>query len=442
MRPGQETVGERIKRLREERGWTHRDLSAPGVGYAYISRIEHGQRKPSLKALRILAKKLGVSAHYLETGEEVTPSVVRELRLSDAELEVRLNRNLERAEDVFRAEVELGDEPPFVARGHAGLGLLANRRGDVDGTIKHLRLATRSGYLPPETSPDLYRELGRAYVSADKPAKAVELFERCLADLRERVPEDSGLQVRFGLYLATAYSELGSADRAQRALLEASESADEHTTSPPVRVTLYWGLSIQAWHSANSEAALAYIRRAIGLLESSEDSYNLALAHLRAGQLLNLDARFDESGRHLDRADRLFLLGADQSDLGLLRAEQAIRAGALEDREQAMAWATEAARLLGDDARHLALKWRALASAHRLAGDVDQADCYFGKALELLKEHRRWREAAVVAREWAMLLHSVGREEESFKLMDEATVLGVRSMGERLIRARDAKEAE
>src|SRR4051812_27335670 len=111
MRREPETVGQRVRRLREERGWNQRQLAAPGCSYAYISRIEADLRKPSLRVLRILAKKLGVSAHYLETGEEVTPWAVRELRLSDAELEVRLNRNLDRAEEVFRAEVEQGDEP-------------------------------------------------------------------------------------------------------------------------------------------------------------------------------------------------------------------------------------------------------------------------------------------------------------------------------------------
>src|SRR5207244_3600416 len=115
MKASEETVGQRIKRLREERGWTHRELAAPGCSYAYISRIEKDLRKPSLKVLRILAKKLGVSAQYLETGEKVTPSAERELRLSDAELELRLNRDLERAEEVFRADVERGDEPLLLA---------------------------------------------------------------------------------------------------------------------------------------------------------------------------------------------------------------------------------------------------------------------------------------------------------------------------------------
>src|SRR4051812_38937004 len=66
--PAQETIGERLRRLRLERGLSQRELSEPGVSYAYISRIEGGARRPSVKALRMLARKLGVSADYLETG--------------------------------------------------------------------------------------------------------------------------------------------------------------------------------------------------------------------------------------------------------------------------------------------------------------------------------------------------------------------------------------
>src|SRR6266404_9217076 len=74
-----ETIGERLKRLRLERGLSQRELAAPGVSYAYISRIEAGTRQPSVKALRKLATKLGVSADYLETGSNLGSAEVREL---------------------------------------------------------------------------------------------------------------------------------------------------------------------------------------------------------------------------------------------------------------------------------------------------------------------------------------------------------------------------
>src|SRR5678810_73066 len=77
---GVETVGQRLRRLRHESGLSQRDLASPGVSYAYISRIEAGARRPSVKALRQLAQKLGVSVEYLETGRDIRDIDDRELR--------------------------------------------------------------------------------------------------------------------------------------------------------------------------------------------------------------------------------------------------------------------------------------------------------------------------------------------------------------------------
>src|SRR2546427_12862461 len=85
-----EPIGVRLRRLRLERGLSQRELSAPGVSYAYISRIEAATRQPSVKALRMLARKLSVSVEYLETGREGGDEAERELRIADAELRLRL----------------------------------------------------------------------------------------------------------------------------------------------------------------------------------------------------------------------------------------------------------------------------------------------------------------------------------------------------------------
>jgi ribosome-binding protein aMBF1 (putative translation factor) len=70
MQAERETVGERIRRLREERGLSQRELAEPGVSYAYLSRVEAGQRVPSEKVLRKVAAKLGVTPLYLEVGTD------------------------------------------------------------------------------------------------------------------------------------------------------------------------------------------------------------------------------------------------------------------------------------------------------------------------------------------------------------------------------------
>lgn len=63
-------VGDRLREARLRAGLSQRSLSEPGCSYAYISRIEAGARSPSVKVLRKLAPKLGVSVVWLETGHE------------------------------------------------------------------------------------------------------------------------------------------------------------------------------------------------------------------------------------------------------------------------------------------------------------------------------------------------------------------------------------
>src|SRR5206468_6615692 len=127
-----ETIGARLKRLRLQRGLSQRDLSSPGVSYAYISRIEAGARTPSVKALRKLSQKLGVSVEYLETGRDIREVDDRELRLADAELELRLSDDFsggeEKLETILKEAVAAGDLAS-ATRAQIALGLAASGRG-------------------------------------------------------------------------------------------------------------------------------------------------------------------------------------------------------------------------------------------------------------------------------------------------------------------------
>jgi transcriptional regulator with XRE-family HTH domain len=68
-------TGKRIKQLRFERRVSQREIAQgiPRVSYAYLSRIEAGERTPSLSALIEIADKLGVSALYLATDDASAP---------------------------------------------------------------------------------------------------------------------------------------------------------------------------------------------------------------------------------------------------------------------------------------------------------------------------------------------------------------------------------
>jgi predicted transcriptional regulator len=51
-------LGRRLRETREEAGLSQRELSFPGCTAAYISRIEKGERVPSLELIREFAVRL------------------------------------------------------------------------------------------------------------------------------------------------------------------------------------------------------------------------------------------------------------------------------------------------------------------------------------------------------------------------------------------------
>jgi transcriptional regulator with XRE-family HTH domain len=75
-------VGRRLKDARVAAGLSQRQLSFPGCSAAYISRLEAGDRVPSLQLLRKLATRLGADEQYLATGveriEQLSPERVEE----------------------------------------------------------------------------------------------------------------------------------------------------------------------------------------------------------------------------------------------------------------------------------------------------------------------------------------------------------------------------
>jgi transcriptional regulator with XRE-family HTH domain len=74
-------VGARLHAAREAAGISQRELAFPGCSAAYISRIERGERIPSLQVMRELARRVGISEAELAYGHErMDPAVSRAVR--------------------------------------------------------------------------------------------------------------------------------------------------------------------------------------------------------------------------------------------------------------------------------------------------------------------------------------------------------------------------
>lgn len=63
-----EKLGRRFQELRQQRGLSQRQLAFPGCSAAYISRLEAGDRRPSIQTLHRLAFRLYTPTIYLSHG--------------------------------------------------------------------------------------------------------------------------------------------------------------------------------------------------------------------------------------------------------------------------------------------------------------------------------------------------------------------------------------
>lgn len=429
--PGPETIGRRLRRLRLERGLSQRALASPGVSYAYISRIEAGTRQPSVKAVRMLARKLGVSPVYLETGSEVDPAEERELRIAAAELELRLADNPTGVERTLARLVEeaLQDgDLVAVARGETALGLAAFRAGDLAASIELLQRALSHGDPSPSMQPDAYATLGRAHALNGDPERAVALFRRCVERLAAEQPENTGAHIRFATYLSDALSDLGDTHGAQLAVRDALQRAATGA-DPYTRVRLYWAQARLAETQGRALEALDHTRRAIALLEATEDTLQLARAHVRCASILMLPGGEEEqANEQLERAEELFGPHASPADLGHLRTVQARLAADAGSGAEALLLAHEALELLGDgDPANRGQAWWAIAEAEAAEGRIDEATEAFARAADLLAQHGLGREEIELHRAWGRVLRKAGREPEALDVLERAADLPVRT---------------
>ena len=125
-------VGRRLKEARLAAGLSQRQLSFPGCSAAYISRLEAGDRVPSLQLLRKLAVKLNADEEYLATGiervEQPPPELVEAEvahRLGDHEL---AKERYERVLEATSAPAGAGAGRPARSRGFAARRSPASRR--------------------------------------------------------------------------------------------------------------------------------------------------------------------------------------------------------------------------------------------------------------------------------------------------------------------------
>jgi tetratricopeptide (TPR) repeat protein len=406
-------VGLRLKAARERSGRSQRQLAFPGCTAAYISRLEAGARVPSLQMVNQLASRLDITGQWLATG--VDPTTAEPTELIEAEVALRLGE-YDEAERHYRTRLTPGD--PARSAALAGLGQIAFRAERIDEAIDLLEQALDLRAGRTLADPGAVDTLGRAYAITGSIESSVALFERAVEQAREAdAPVE---ELRFAVLLANALIDVGAFGRAETALASVIRIA-EGIGDPVTTARVFWSQS--RLHTMRREPELAgrYARRALEILERTENDAYVGMAHhllayaeIEAGDFsdaLTLLARGRELfGRELgERDEARFSIEEARALMGLGRHGEA---------------AVAARRVLAaSDAMQPGDRGRAfvtLGDVFLAAGEPERARSLFEQGLELLLAHGR-RYALDAGRRLADLLEASGETDAALQVLKRAS---------------------
>ena len=266
LEPG--VLGGRIKAARIAAGLTQPELAGTDASVAYLSRIESGQRRPSVELLQALAPKLAVTVDYLAFGDGWQDASRLELQLDHAELSLAGGEGENGLALVREAlgSPSLQAVPGGVERARYLEATALCRLGDPAAASAFQTLIDEAAdpcirLKAATTLSSIWREAGQ--------------FERAIAVAQTQLDllaEDAlGTEegIRLAVTLAAALFFRGRTEEAAE-LCDRAIAESERLNSPLARASAYWNASYFRAESGDVAGALPLAKRALHLIENTE----------------------------------------------------------------------------------------------------------------------------------------------------------------------------
>lgn len=406
-------VGERLREVRVRVGLSQRQLATQSCSAAYISRVEAGDRIPSMAVLEELGARLGVSAQWLATG---TGDATDRSDLRDAEIALRLDDTAE-AERLF-SRIRGDEAVDAKARSHAlgGLAELALRAGEPREAIELAEQALEASSEEPHERPELAQTLARAHAALGQFAPSIAILTLC----RDRLANDVLQFVRFSTLLGAALTDAGNFAEAE-SVIAGALARGRDVADPYARARLYWSQSRVMVESGRSEDAEEYAQKTLDTLRATEDEYAVGLI-LQTLAHISIDlGRAADALELLDEAWPKIATAASPLQIAQFRIEEARALAAVGESERAAEIAMQVTTGLGE--AHPTDAGRAyllLGETFLKIGDQARAREVLELAVELLEERPPSRYLVKAYKQLAALYRDGGEPERALDLLERA----------------------
>ncbi len=431
-------VGTNIREVRTKLGMTQAQLAAPEFSISYISAIERGKIRPSLKALSVLARRLDVPLTFLLEGSPSGAAEARAVGYSPADSgpDLRIDVDLLQANvlvqcgDYKQAEQLLEPIQPerittdqvyrlYLLRGQVHL-----EAGEYQEAVVDLRAAVSQGEALNDNE---YTErarnlLGKAYFLLYNYTLAIENHLRCNSAIESGQITDPVFSLDVYSNLANDYFRLGDLEKSVIFYHNALETLESMNRDSKSFAQKYMEISQHYKVVGKLSMAREYAVRSLAVYEMRDEQRLVGLTHQRLGKALERQSNLDDAEQEYRKAIAIERELNDEVAASICHtclAELLLKRGQMEQAEQEAQEALSFARS-SKDPQTQGQALIALAQIRHQSGDFASADEYFSQALELLDASNAHEIAAGAYFRYANLLEERGEVQRSLSSIKKA----------------------
>ncbi len=419
------SVGERLRAARVAQHYTQSQLAAPDFSVSYISAIERGQIHPSLRALEILAGRLGLTStdllpkHTQQNGQQTSPTQPEreddegEMALLETQILIRqgnAEQAIARLAKMSAKRLKRDQQVQYrylLGRAYFLIKRLQESEQVLSGAIQ-LAQETNNHYLHIQ----ILNMLGIIYAAMQDYPQALLHHQRCLNMLEESEPRDAFLITEVRTHLGQHHMHLQNLDEALTMFNKALSTAEEFNTARKAQA-IYREIS-QYYIDTND-----FFVSTIYAYQSLQLSQQEAWKHLK-GDLYHYLGKAVIRGDQQEAYTYLTSAEEKESQDQLIKASITTRMGEwyfarqqIEQAEQCTLEAYRLARPFGDTI----IAADALVTLGRIEYVLENfthADEHFTTGLDMLERLDSQEELADQSIRYAQLLEERGKDREAF----------------------------
>jgi len=409
-------VGARIRSLRTAKGLTQAQVAEPNYTKAYISMLESGRTRASMKALEHIAGVLGVKPADLLGG--IAAPGTPQYKLLEARRYIEQQRAAEAIPILESLEEGLGASDQLVRLRY--LAAAYNMAGQPKQAFPLIERAQRMAELLEDAEEQLRVSavLASAYARTYAHEEAVRLLRDIVAACENGVLNDPAFHFRRLVELALVLTHLRQPKQALSAYERAIALADRFGDRPALG-NLYAGLAQTYQNEGDLEAAIVYNQRSLQIFEELGLFDQIACTLDNAALLY---AEYGNSARARECLTRAAELAVETQRDGTLASIKASEAEVLAktDQKHALDMALEALKFARKvDQPHAQVRLLVLLGELRMSANAAAARRSFQEARQLAEE-RVPHLLRVIFDRWSHAVESTGDSEEALRLARRA----------------------